>query len=379
MPQTETPCIPGGEMKAMDASTMESTVAWLLAPGKGILAADESLPTLGKRFGDLGIPSTEENRRAYREMLFTTPGLGEFIGGTILHDETIRQEIDGVPIPEALARRGMIPGIKVDTGTMALGDFPGEKITQGLDDLHERLIGYHGLGARFTKWRAVIAIGDHIPTRACIAANARALAFFAELSQGAGLVPIVEPEVLMSGGHTLAQSEEVITATLGSVFDALLDHRVALDQMLLKTGMVLPGLECPDPADDEAVAEATRRCLRRTVPAAVPGIVFLSGGQGAEAATQRLNAICRGGDAPWRLSFSFGRALQAPALGIWKGSPENVVAAQEALHRRARCNSAAVRGGYSAKTEEAERPSSPPHQQTSGEAKEEWRYEGNPN
>jgi len=277
-----------------------STAAALVAPGKGILAADESLPTIGKRFKALEIPSTEENRRAYRELLFTTPGLGEFISGAILFDETIRQKTGGgVSMPEILAAQGIIPGIKVDKGTMALAGFAGEKITQGLDGLRERLAEYRELGARFTKWRAVIAIGENLPTRSCVEANARALALFAALSQEAGLVPIVEPEVLMDGNHTLARCEEVTSTTLQTVFAALFDHRVVLEGMLLKTGMVLSGKDCAEQADAGKVAEATIRCMRRAVPAAVPGIVFLSGGQSDVAATKRLNAICRADGVPW--------------------------------------------------------------------------------
>lgn len=333
---------------------MTATAAALVAPGKGILAADESLPTIGKRFKALDIPSTEESRRAYRELLFTTAGLGEFISGVILFDETIRQRTkDGVPMPEALAQQGIIPGIKVDKGTTALAGFTGEKVTQGLDGLRERLAEYRELGARFTKWRAVIKIGEHIPTRCCIEANAAALAMFAGLSQEAGLVPIVEPEVLMDGSHNIARCEEVTNVTLQRVFAALFEHRVVLEQMLLKTGMVLSGAECPEQASIEAVTETTLRCLRRAVPAAVPGIVFLSGGQSDEVATQRLNAICRVGAAPWKLSFSFGRALQAPAMKSWNGSQANVVAAQGALHHRARCNSAALDGKYSETMERA--------------------------
>lgn len=338
----------------MATPTIESTVAALIAPGKGILAADESFPTIEKRFKALNISSTEENRRAYREMLFTTPGLSEFISGVILFDETMRQRTkDGVPMPEVLTKQGIIPGIKVDKGTIALANFAGEKITQGLDGLRDRLVEYRELGARFTKWRAVIAIGGHIPTRPCIEANAQALALFAALSQEAGLVPIVEPEVLMNGEHTIARCEEVTNATLKSVFVALFEHRVVLEQMLLKTGMILSGAECPQQADVAGVAETTLRCFRRAVPAAVPGIMFLSGGQGDEVATLRLNAICRAGDVPWKLSFSFGRALQSPALKIWKGSPNNVTASQAALHHRAKSNGLAVDGRYSAQTEGA--------------------------
>jgi fructose-bisphosphate aldolase class I len=331
---------------------MKSTIDALLAPGKGILAADESLPTIGKRFAALKIASTEENRRAYRELLFTTPGLSEFISGAILFDETIRQKTSGgTAMPVLLAAQGIVPGIKVDHGTMALPGFAGEKITQGLDGLRERLAAYRDLGARFTKWRAVIAIGEHLPTAACIAANARALALFAALSQEAGLVPIVEPEVLMDGNHTLVRCEEVTSVTLQTVFAALCEHRVVLEEMLLKTGMVLSGKDCAEQADAGNVAEATIRCLRRTVPAAVPGIVFLSGGQSDVAATERLNAVCRTGDVPWKLSFSFGRALQDAAMKTWQGTPAHAAAAQAALGHRARCNGLAVQGRYSEKAE----------------------------
>lgn len=333
--------------------TLESTAQALVASGKGILAADESFPTIGKRFAALTIPSTEENRRAYRELLFTTPGLGECISGAILFEETMHQKTGGgASMPETLARQGIIPGIKVDGGTMALPGFAGEKITQGLDGLRDRLAAYREVGARFTKWRAVITIGERLPTAACIKANAHALALFAALSQEAGLVPIVEPEVLMDGNHTLARCEEVTDVTLKTVFAALFDQRVVLEAMLLKTGMVLSGKDCPQQADAGKVAEATLRCLRRAVPAAVPGIVFLSGGQSDVAATERLNAICRGGGVPWKLSFSFGRALQDAAMKTWKGLPANVAAAQAALRHRAKCNGLAVQGEYS---EQAER------------------------
>lgn len=334
------------------SSALEATAAALLTPGEGILAADESFPTIEKRFAALGIEATEENRRAYRDMLFATARLSEFISGVILFDETLRQRTkEGVPMPEVLTKQGIVPGIKVDLGAKALAGFPGEKLTLGLDGLRERLAEYRELGARFTKWRAVIAVDEHLPTRACIETNAGALALFAALSQEAGLVPIVEPEVLMDGAHSLGRCEEVTTLTLKMLFDALFEHRVVLEQMLLKTGMVLSGAECPEQAEDAVVAEATLRCLRRTVPAAVPGVVFLSGGQSDEAATQRLNAIWRGGDAPWKLTFSFGRALQAPAMNVWKGSPANVIAAQAALLHRAQCNSAAIQGKYSADIE----------------------------
>jgi fructose-bisphosphate aldolase class I len=337
-------------------ASMQATAQALLASGKGLLAADESMPTIEKRFKAFDIPVTEENRRAYREMLFTTSGANEFISGVILFDETIRQKIGDISMPEALARQGMIPGIKVDKGTMALPGFPGEKITQGLDGLRDRLADYRQLGARFTKWRAVITIGEQTPTHACIAANARTLALFAALSQEAGLVPMVEPEVLMDGAHTLARCEEVTRSTLECVFEALFEHRVGLEQMLLKTSMVVSGSECPEQAGRDEVAAATLRCLRRAVPAAVPGIVFLSGGQGDEAATERLGAICAAAREPaWKLSFSFGRALQTPSLEAWRGLPANVPAAQKAFYHRAQCNSQAVQGRYSAESERAAR------------------------
>jgi fructose-bisphosphate aldolase, class I len=338
----------------MTAPAMESTIEALLVRGKGILAADESSPTIAKRLADINVPSTEESRRSYREMLFTTRGLDEFISGVILFDETLRQKTkDGALMPKTLAEQGMLPGIKVDKGAIALANFADEKITQGLDGLRERLKEYRKLGACFTKWRAVVTIGEHIPTRTCIEANAEALAIFAALSQEAGLVPIVEPEVLMDGDHSMGRCEEVTTVTLNRVFAALFEHRVVLEQMLLKTGMVLSGKDCSQQADAAEVAEATIRCLLRSVPVAVPGIVFLSGGQSDKAATQRLNAICRVSDAPWKLSFSFGRALQAPALKIWKGSQDNVAAAQAALHHRAQCNGLAVEGKYSEQRESA--------------------------
>ena len=333
-------------MSAM--SRLESTARMLLAAGKGVLAADESFPTIGKRFKALDIPTTEESRRSYREMLFTTRGLSDFISGVILFDETIRQRgKDGVPFAEFLASEGILPGIKVDKGTIAFPNFPGEKFTQGIDGLRERLSEYRELGARFTKWRAVIAIDQGLPTPACIEANAHALALFAALSQEAGLVPIVEPEVLMDGNHPIARCEEVTRATIEGLFGALFDQRVALEGLLLKTGMVLSGKDCPQQAGLEEVAEATIRCLRRGVPAAVPGIVFLSGGQSDVAATERLNAICAVGNLPWTLTFSFGRALQDAALKTWRGSTANTADAQTALHHRAKCNGLAVQGKYS--------------------------------
>ncbi len=335
---------------------LASTARALFAPGKGLLAADESFPTIGKRFKALDIPSTEENREAYREMLFTTPGLSDFISGVILFDETLRQQTkDGVHLPELLTKQNIIPGIKVDLGAIPLPNSPGEKFTQGLDGLRERLSEYRELGARFTKWRAVIMIGDGLPTATCIETNAHALALFAALSQEAGLVPIVEPEVLMDGDHSIAQCDEVTDATLENVFAELFDHRVMLEGMLLKTGMVLSGKDAAQQADVEEVAEATVRCLRRAVPAAVPGIVFLSGGQSDVAATERMNAICRADNLPWKVSFSFGRALQDAALKTWRGSADNDARAQAALHHRAKCNSLATQGKYSAEAEQETR------------------------
>jgi fructose-bisphosphate aldolase class I len=334
----------------MAAPTIESVVAQLLTPGKGILAADESLGTIGKRFAALSIASTSESRLAYRTILFTTEGLAEFISGVILFDETIGQRIGSSSAAGALTGMAMVPGIKVDKGTEALPGFAGEKFTLGLDGLRERLASYHDLGARFTKWRAVFAVGDHMPSSACISANAHALALFAALSQEAGLVPIVEPEVLMDGSHTIARCEEVTAATLKSVFAALLEQRVVLEHMLLKTGMVLPGKDCPRQVDAAEVAQATLRCLRLAVPSGVPGIVFLSGGQDGVEATERLNAICQAGG-PWRLSFSFGRALQNLAMKTWMGRLSKVRAAQAALLHRARCNALAVQGRYSAAAE----------------------------
>jgi len=326
---------------------MDSTVAMLSASGHGILAADESGPTIAKRFEAQNVVSTEEHRRQYREMLFSTSGLGKYISGAILFDETIRQKSSsGVGMPEMLAAQGIVVGIKVDAGTVPLPSFAGEKMTEGLDGLRGRLAEYRTLGARFTKWRAVIAIGDNLPTDTCIATNAEALALFAALSQEANLVPIVEPEVLMDGDHTIERAEATTAAVLTRVFAALGDHRVALERMIVKTSMVLSGAGCPQQADLPSVAEATLRCLRRAVPATVPAVLFLSGGQPSVTATERLNAICRAGNAPWTLSFSFGRALESPALEIWDGSPSNVPAAQSALHHRARCNAAAVRGAY---------------------------------
>ena len=331
----------------MSSREMESVARSLVAEGKGILAADESSPTIEKRFRGIGLSSTEENRRAYRELLFTTLGVSEFISGVILFDETIRQKArDGTSFPEVLSRQGIIPGIKVDTGAKSLAGFPGEKVTEGLDGLRERLSGYRTLGARFAKWRAVFAIGDGIPTASCLRANAHALARYAALCQEAGLVPIVEPEVLMDGPHSIERCEEVTTAALTLVFSSLIEHRVALEGSLLKPNMVLSGKECPKQAGTSEAAEATIRTLRRTVPSAVPGIVFLSGGQSPERATENLSAMNALGRHPWELSFSYGRALQDPVLKAWKGNPAHVADAQKAYYHRARCNNAARFGKY---------------------------------
>ena len=324
----------------------------LVAEGKGILAADESTPTIKKRFDSISIESTVANRRAYRELLFRTPGVADFISGVILFDETLRQEAaDGTPFAKVLDDLGVIPGIKVDKGAKPLAGAPGEKITEGLDGLRERLREYHDLGARFTKWRAVITIasGDGLPTPNCIDANAEALARYAAMSQEAGLVPIVEPEVLMDSDHTIERCFEVSEATLQSVFEALSRRRVVLEDMLLKPNMVISGASCPRQADVETVAAMTVRCLRRRVPAAVPGIVFLSGGQSNEKATAHLNAMNRPPAAvnPWQLSFSYGRALQEPPLSAWRGETANVEKAQGAFHHRARLNGAARYGKYS--------------------------------
>jgi fructose-bisphosphate aldolase class I len=336
----------------MNKHELESIAQALVLEGKGILAADESFGTIKKRFDSVNVASTEETRRSYRGMLFTTPGVEEFISGVILFDETIRQATqDGTSFPEVLAGKGIMPGIKVDKGAKDLAGFPGERITEGLDGLRERLVEYSELGARFTKWRAVIIIGEGIPTRYCIDANAHALARFAALSQEAGLVPIVEPEVLMEGDHGIERCEEVTTTTLNSVFSQLQEHRVALEGMLLKPNMVLPGKACPKPASVEGVAEATVRCLTRVVPAAVPGIVFLSGGQSPEQATRHLNAMNAMGEHPWELSFSYGRALQGPSLKVWKGEASNVAMAQKLFYHRAKCNGAARYGKYSEEME----------------------------
>jgi fructose-bisphosphate aldolase class I len=332
---------------------LASVAATLVADGKGILAADESVATLTRRFDSLGIQSTEQSRRAYREMLFTTPGAAEFISGAILYDETIRQKSSGgKPLAEVLVSKDIVPGIKVDTGAEPLAGFLEERVTEGLDGLRDRLEEYHGMGARFAKWRAVIRITDALPGQACVSANAHALARYAALCQEQQLVPIVEPEVLMDGAHTIERCDEVTGAVLHAVFHALFEQGVSLEAMLLKPSMVIAGKDCSRQASVQEVATATLRCLREHVPAAVPGIVFLSGGQKDLVATEHLNAINRlPGPTPWKISFSYGRALQDAAMAAWHGRDENVKAGQEALYHRARCNGAAARGEYTDATE----------------------------
>jgi fructose-bisphosphate aldolase class I len=326
------------------------TVTRLFAGDKGLLAMDESNPTCNKRFAALGIAQTAEARRTYRDWIVATPGLGECIGGAILFDETIRQRTnEGVPFAEALSRAGIVPGIKVDAGARDMAVHPGEKITEGLDGLRERLAEYHAMGARFAKWRAVIVLGEGIPSRGCVAANAHALARYAALCQEAGLVPIVEPEVLMDGDHTLERCRFVTEHVLHAVFSRLSVHRVLLEAMILKPNMVLPGLACATQEPVDEVADATVQCLLRAVPAAVPAIAFLSGGQTPPLASARLNAMNVRFKArlPWALSFSYSRAIQQPALEVWRGDPSKVALAQRALLHRARCNVAARRGAYS--------------------------------
>ncbi len=327
----------------------------IVAPQKGVLAADESTPTIKKRFDSIGVESNEDNRRSYRQLLFTSAGAAPYIGGVILFDETLRQHSDdGVPFPKVLTDQGMVPGIKVDKGAKDLVGCPGEKVAEGLDGLRERLSEYYELGARFTKWRAVITIGDGIPSRTCIEANAHGLARFAALTQEANMVPIVEPEVLMSGDHTIERCATVTEATLAEVYHQLHLQRVQLEGTLLKPNMVVSGDQCPVQANREAVAEATIRTLRRTVPGAVPGIVFLSGGLSEVHATDFLNTMNRRGSHPWELSFSFGRALQASALKAWAGKAENTEASQRAFTHRAHCNGLARSGDYSAAVEAKE-------------------------
>lgn len=330
----------------MNIEVLEETAQAMVAPGKGILAMDESHSTIGKRFAAVGLENTEENRRAYREMLLTTPGLGEHISGAILFDETIRQKTrDGVPFTEIMQKAGVIPGIKVDKGTVPLAGFPGELITEGLDGLRQRLQEYVKLGARFAKWRAVITIGEDIPSATCIEANAHALARYAALCQEQDLVPIVEPEVLMDGEHDIDTCYDVTEATLRAVFEALYQHNVLLEGTILKASMVLPGKDCPEKASPEEVAAMTLRCLKSSVPAALPGIVFLSGGQSDEDATRHLDLMNRMGPHPWPLSFSYGRAMQQAALKLWAKDPAGAYAeAQATVARRARENGLAALG-----------------------------------
>ncbi len=338
----------------MNAKKLIDTARTLVAGDKGLLAMDESNPTCNKRFAMLGIPQTEYARRAYRELIITTPGLGEFISGFILYDETIRQSTkDGVPFVKVITDAGIIPGIKVDTGAKDMAGHPGEKITEGLDGLRDRLAGYAQMGARFAKWRAVITIADGIPSRGCIEANAQALVRYAALCQEVGLVPVVEPETLMNGDHTLDRCLKVTEEVLRTVFNQLYIQRVMLEGMILKPNMALPGLTCPKQEGVDEVADATVRCLLRAVPAAVPGIAFLSGGQSSELASARLNAmnVRFKSRLPWALAFSFARAIQQPALEIWQGEESHVLAAQKALYHRASCNRAARRGEYNAAME----------------------------
>ena len=338
----------------MVGQDLASIAQAMAAPGKGILAADESGPTIKKRFDLINTESTEENRRTYREMLFTTSGTADYISGVILFDETIRQATaDGTSFPEYLTEMGIIPGIKVDKGAKALAGFPGETVTEGLDGLRERLAEYYGLGARFAKWRAVITIGDGIPSDFCMQANAHALARYAALCQEAGLVPIVEPEVLMDGAHDLARCEAVTASCLDKVFAELAAHRVELSGIILKPNMVISGTDCEKRAGVQQVAEATVRCLTAHVPAEVPGIAFLSGGQTAEEATAHLGAMNELGKHPWQLTFSYGRALQAPALSAWQGEAAKYQAGQQAFIKRARLNSLAQQGSYRADLEAA--------------------------
>jgi len=332
----------------MNIQELNKTAMAMVARGKGILAMDESSPTCNTRFEKLGIGTTVENRQAYRDMLVTTAGLSGFISGAILFDETIRMNVlDGTPFPEYLKKQGIMPGIKVDTGAKDLAGHHGEKVTEGLDGLRDRLEEYREMGARFAKWRAVITIGDGIPSRGCIEANAHALARYAALCQEAGIVPIVEPEVLINGDHTLERCYEVSEETLTTLFSEMQQQRVALEGVILKASMVISALDCPNRAGVQQVAEETVRCLRKTVPADLPGIVFLSGGQSNQEATDHLNAMNRLDiELPWPLTFSYARALQNPALEIWSGQADNVSTAQQAFCHRARVNSAASQGEY---------------------------------
>lgn len=338
----------------MDLNQLKKVAKAMVADGKGILAADESSPTIKKRFDTINTESTEENRRRYREMLFTADGVAEYIGGVILYDETLRQSTsDGVPFPKYLNDLGMIAGIKVDMGAKKLAGFPGETITEGLDGLRERLAEYYDKGARFAKWRAVINIADGLPTDFCLQANAHALARYAALCQEANIVPIVEPEVIMDGDHSIERCEEVTAAALKAVFAELAAHKVALEGIILKPNMVISGTTAANRAGPQEVADATLRCLKAHVPAEVPGIAFLSGGQTAEEATEHLSLMNAAGALPWELSFSYGRALQAPALDAWRGEEGNFKAGQDALFKRAKLNSLAHNGKYDPSMEAA--------------------------
>jgi fructose-bisphosphate aldolase class I len=340
----------------MKSQELITTANSMVTNGKGLLAMDESFPTCNKRFAEYGIPQTEEARRVYRELLITTAGLNESISGAILFDETIRQKTkDGTLMIKVISDAGIIPGIKVDTGAKNMAGHFGEKLSEGLDGLQNRLAEYYEMGARFAKWRAVIVVGNDIPSRACIEANAQTLARYAALCQEAGLVPIVEPEVLMDGGHDLERCFGVTEEVLRTVFTQLYIQGVMLEGIILKPNMVLPGLSCPKQETDDDIADATVKCLLRSVPAAVPGITFLSGGQSAELATARLNAmnVRFKSKLPWKISFSYGRALQQPALEIWHGQEANVLKAQQALYHRAKCNFAACHGEYNGAMEKA--------------------------
>lgn len=332
----------------MSAQELAATAAAMVAKGKGVLAIDESLGTIKKRFDSISLENTEENRRAYRELLIANPGDEAYVSGMILFDETIRQlTATGVPFPKVLIDKGIMPGIKVDAGAKDLAGHPGEQVTEGLDGLRERLAKYRDLGAKFAKWRAVITIGPGIPSTGCIEANAHALARYAGLCQEAGIVPMVEPEVLMDADNTIARCDEVTEFTLRTVFNELVRQGVTLEHTILKTNMVVSGKACPVQADTAEIAARTVACLRRAVPAAIPGIVFLSGGQSGLDATRNLNAMNQGYDLPWPLSFSYGRALQADALKAWGGKPENLARARAILLHRERCNGLAAMGQYS--------------------------------
>jgi fructose-bisphosphate aldolase class I len=341
-------------VNAMSKQELENVARGMVAKGKGILAADESMGTIKRRFDSIKIESNETNRRAYRDMLFTTRGVEEAISGVILFDETLRTNAnDGTPFPQLLAKKGILPGIKVDKGPMDIPGFPGEVVTEGLDGLRGRLKEYKELGAKFAKWRAVITIGDAIPTHTCLKTNAHALARYAALCQEAGIVPIVEPEVLLDGNHSIERCEDVTEETLRITFNELTEQRVYLEGMVLKPSMVVSGKDNARQAGVDEVAERTIRCLKRAVPAAVPGIAFLSGGQSAVSATEHLNAMNKLGPHPWEVTFSYARALQDPALKAWKGEASNIAAAQKIFYHRAKMNSTARSGGYSREMEGA--------------------------